>query len=162
MHEGYTTTNNAIQSIVTNLKNRGLQAGSINNSGRAVAWSGSSGSSSSAASGSKTIVVRAKGVAGGESISLKVNNTVVKTWTLTTTMTNYSVATSAAGGTLVQYTNDATGRDVQVDYISVNGAIRQSEAQTTNTGVYRNGACGGGTGGSEFLHCNGYIGFGNI
>ncbi len=163
MHEGYTTTNQAVTTIVANLKNKGLSAGAINNSGQVVAWSGSgSGSSSSASSGSKTIVVRAKGVAGGESISLKINNTVVKTWALTTTMTNYSVVTSAAGGTLVQYTNDATGRDVQVDYISVNGTIRQSEAQTTNTGVYRNGACGGGTGGSEFLHCNGYIGYGNI
>lgn len=122
----------------------------------------SSGSSSSAASGSKTIVVRAKGVAGGESISLKVNNTTVQTWTLTTTMTNYTATTSLSGGTLVQYTNDATGRDVQVDYISVNGTIRQSEAQTTNTGVYQNGACGGGSGLSEWLNCNGYIGYGNI
>ena len=165
MHEGYTTTNNAVQSIVTNLKNRGLQAGSINSSGRAVAWSGGSSGGSSSSSPSttnKTIVVRAKGVAGGESITLKVNNTAVQTWTLTTAMTNYTATTSLAGGTLVQYTNDATGRDVQVDYIGVNGAIRQSEAQSTNTGVYRNGACGGGSGGSEFLHCNGYIGYGNI
>jgi len=165
MHEGYTTTNNAVQSIVTNLNNRGLQAGSINSSGRAVAWSGGSSggsSSSSPSTANKTIVVRAKGVAGGESITLKVNNTAVQTWTLTTAMTNYTATTSLTGGTLVQYTNDATGRDVQVDYISVNGAIRQSEAQSTNTGVYRNGACGGGVGGSEFLHCNGYIGYGNI
>ncbi len=120
------------------------------------------GSSSSAASGSKTIIVRAKGSAGGESISLKVNNTVVKTWTLTTTMTNYSVSTSLAGGTLVEYTNDSGSRDVQVDYISVNGSIRQSEAQSYNTGVYQNGACGGGNGMSEWLNCNGAIGYGNI
>ncbi len=165
MHDGYTTTVQAIPLIVVNLKNRGLQAGSINSNGDAVAWVGGStggGSSSSASSGSKTIIVRARGVTGAESISLKVGNTTVGTKTLTSSMTNYSFTTSATGGALVQYANDATGRDVQVDYISVNGAVRQSEAQTTNTGVYQNGACGGGAGLSEWLHCNGYIGYGNI
>lgn len=165
MHDGYTTTNQAVPTIVANLKNKGLTPGAINNSGQVVAWSGSGGgsSSSSTSSGSsKTIVVRARGVAGGESISLKVNNNTVQTWTLTTTMTNYTATTSLSGGTIVQYTNDSGTRDVQLDYISVNGSVRQAEAQTTNTGVYRNGACGGGSGGSEWLHCNGYIGFGNI
>jgi hypothetical protein len=120
------------------------------------------GSSSSAPSGGKTIVVRARGVAGGESITLKVNGTAVQTWTLSTTMTNYTATTSLSGGSLVEYTNDASGRDVQVDYISVNGSIRQSEAQTYNTGVYQNGACGGGNGLSEWMHCNGAIGYGNL
>lgn len=167
MHDGYSTTNQAIPTIVANLKNRGLQAGSINSNGDAVAWSGGNGgggtSSSSSSSGTgKTLVVRARGVAGSESITVKVGNTTVGTKTLTSTMTNYTFTTSAAGGVLVQYTNDATGRDVQVDYISVNGSVRQAEAQTTNTGVYQNGTCGGGNGLSEWLHCNGYIGFGNI
>jgi endo-1,4-beta-xylanase len=125
--------------------------------------SGGGGSSSSAPSGgSKTIVVRARGTAGGESITLKIGSTNVRTWTLTTSMTNYSVTTNAAGGSLVQYTNDSGNRDVQVDYISVNGSIRQSENQTYNTGVYQNGACGGGSGRSEWLHCNGAIGYGDI
>lgn len=164
MHDGYTTTSQAVPTIIANLKNKGLTPGAINNSGQVVAWSGgtTSSSSSSASGGNKTIVVRAKGVAGGESISLKVNNTTVQTWTLTTTMTSYTATTSLSGSTIVQYTNDSGTRDVQVDYISVNGAVRQSEAQTTNTGVYRNGSCGGGTGGSEWLNCNGYIGYGNI
>jgi endo-1,4-beta-xylanase len=77
-------------------------------------------------------------------------------------MTNRTFTTSVSGNVLVQYANDATGRDVQIDYISVNGSVRQAEAQSTNTGVYQNGACGGGSGLSEWLHCNGYIGFGNI
>lgn len=77
-------------------------------------------------------------------------------------MTNYTATTSLSGGTTVEYANDATGRDVQVDYISVNGSVRQSEAQTYNTGVYQNGACGGGNGMSEWLHCNGAIGYGNL
>jgi len=165
MHDGYSTTNQAVPTIVANLKNKGLSPGAINNSGQVVAWSGNgggSGSSSSASGGNKTVVVRARGVAGGESISLKVNNTTVQTWTLTTSMTNYTATTSLSGGTIVQYTNDSGNRDVQIDYISVNGAIRQAEAQSVNTGVYRNGACGGGSGGSEWLHCNGYIGFGNL
>jgi hypothetical protein len=101
-------------------------------------------------------------VAGQESITLKVNGTAVKTWTLTTSYANYSVTTSLTGGTTVEYTNDATGRDVQVDYISVNGSVRQSEAQSYNTGVYQNGACGGGNGLSEWLNCNGAIGYGNL
>jgi endo-1,4-beta-xylanase len=123
---------------------------------------GGGGSSSSAGGGSKTIVVRARGTAGGESITLKVNNTAVATWSLSTTMTNYTATTSLSGGSLVEYTNDATGRDVQVDYISVNGSVRQSEAQTYNTGVYQNGSCGGGNGLSEWMHCNGAIGYGNL
>ncbi|MFC3116061.1 glycoside hydrolase family 11 protein [Cellvibrio fontiphilus] len=120
------------------------------------------GSSSSAPSGNKTIVVRARGTAGGEQIRLKVNNTTVQTWTLSTTMSNYTVSTSLSGGSLVEYFNDSGNRDVQVDYISVNGSVRQSEAQSYNTGVYQNGACGGGNGGSEWMHCNGAIGYGNL
>lgn len=124
--------------------------------------SGGGSSSSAPSGGSKTIVVRARGTAGGESITLKVNNTVVRTWTLSTTMTNYTTTTSLSGGSLVEYTNDSGNRDVQIDYISVNGSVRQSEAQTYNTGVYQNGSCGGGNGLSEWLHCNGAIGYGNL
>jgi hypothetical protein len=49
---------------------------------------------------------------------------------------------------------------VQVDYIQVNGQTRQSEQQSYNTGLYANGRCGGG-GYSEWMHCNGAIGYGN-
>lgn len=125
---------------------------------------GGGGSSSSAPStgGSKTIVVRARGTAGGESITLRVNNQAVQTWTLGTGMNNYTATTNLSGGSLVEFTNDGGSRDVQIDYISVNGSVRQSEQQTYNTGVYQNGACGGGNGGSEWLHCNGVIGYGNL
>jgi len=110
--------------------------------------------------GSKTIVVRARGVAGGESITLKVNNQNVQTWTLGTGMQNYTATTSLSGGITVAYTNDSGSRDVQVDYIQVNGSTRQSEAQSYNTGLYANGRCGGGSN-SEWMHCNGQIGYGN-
>jgi len=110
--------------------------------------------------GNKTIVVRARGAAGGESISLRVNNATVATWSLTTAMQNFTATTSASGGITVAFTNDGGSRDVQVDYIQVNGETRQSENQSYNTGVYANGACGGGSN-SEWMHCNGAIGYGN-
>jgi hypothetical protein len=110
--------------------------------------------------GNTTIVVRARGTSGSESIQLQVNNATIATWTLSTSMQNYTASTSSNGGINVRFTNDATNRDVQVDYIQVNGSTRQAENQTTNTGVYQNGACGGSR--SEWMHCNGYIGFGNV
>ena len=123
---------------------------------------GGSSSSTPSTGGGKTIVVRARGTSGQESVTLRVNNTAGRTWTLSTTMTDYTMSTSLSGGSVVEFTNDASGRDVQVDYISVNGSVRQSENQTYNTGVYQNGACGGGNGGSEWMHCNGAIGYGNL
>jgi arabinoxylan arabinofuranohydrolase len=108
-----------------------------------------------------SIVVRARGTAGSESISLRIDNTSVATWTLTTGLQNYSASTNLNGAITVAFTNDATGRDVQVDYIVVNGTTRQAEAQSYNTGLWANGSCGGG-GNSEWMHCNGVIGFGNI
>jgi len=109
----------------------------------------------------KTIVVRARGTGGGEQITLKVNNTAVQSWTLNTAMTNYTATTTLSGGSLVQYTNDSPNHDVIVDYISVDGVVRQAEDQTVNTG-YFNGSCGAGGVKSEWMHCNGYIGFGNL
>ena len=123
---------------------------------------GGGSSSSPSTGGSKTIVVRARGTAGGESITLRVNNQAVQTWTLSTGYNNYTATTNLSGGSLVEFTNDGGNRDVQIDYISVNGSIRQSEQQTYNTGVYQNNACGGGSGRSEWLHCNGAIGYGNL
>ena len=108
-----------------------------------------------------SIVVRARGTAGTESVSLRIDNTNVATWTMTTSLQNYSASTNLNGSITVAFTNDATGRDVQVDYIIVNGTTRQAEAQSSNTGVYANGSCGGG-GFSEWLHCNGAIGFGTV
>lgn len=109
--------------------------------------------------GSATIVVRARGTAGSENIRLVVGGSQVGSWTLSTNYQNYTATTSnLTGGILVEFTNDASGRDVQVDYIQVNGSTRQAESQSVNTGLYANGSCGGG-GNSEWMHCNGYIGF---
>jgi hypothetical protein len=110
-----------------------------------------------------TIVVRARGTSGSESIQLQVNNATVATWTLTTSMANYTATTESTGSVVVRFTNDATSpaRDAQVDYIQVNGVTRQAEAQATNTAYYANGRCGGGSN-SELMHCNGYIDFGIV
>ncbi|WP_116811431.1 endo-1,4-beta-xylanase [Steroidobacter cummioxidans] len=113
------------------------------------------------AQSNSTIVVRARGTAGGETISLRVDNANVASWTLTTSYQNYTASTSLTGGITVAFTNDASGRDVQVDYIVVNGETRQSENQSYNTGVYANGSCGGGSN-SEWMHCNGAIGYGPV
>jgi endo-1,4-beta-xylanase len=88
-----------------------------------------------------------------------VNNTPIKTWTLTNSYADYTASTSASGDMQVEYTNDQNGGDTQIDYLSINGQVRQSEAQTYNTGVWGNGSCGGGSK-SEWLHCNGAIGYG--
>jgi hypothetical protein len=117
-------------------------------------------SSGGGGGGSKSFTVRARGTAGGESITLRVNNQNVQTWTLGTSMQNYTASTSLSGGITVAFTNDGGSRDVQVDYIIVNGQTRQSEAQSYNTGLYANGQCGGGSN-SEWMHCNGAIGYGN-
>ena len=113
------------------------------------------------AQSSSSIVVRARGTAGSESITLRVNNSNVATWTLTTSLQNYSASTTLTGNVTVAFTNDATGRDVQVDYIVVNGETRQSENQSSNTGFYANGSCGGGSN-SEWMHCNGAIAYGHV
>jgi len=110
--------------------------------------------------GTKNFTVRARGTAGGESIQLRVNNQTVQTWTLGTAYQNYTATTTLTGGITVAFTNDGGSRDVQVDYIIVNGQTRQSEAQSYNTGLYANGRCGGGSN-SEWMHCNGAIGYGD-
>lgn len=112
-------------------------------------------------SGTTTITLRARGTSGTESIQLQVNNSTIATWTMTTSMANYTATTSATGDIKVRLVDGSSNRDAQVDYIQVNGTTRQAENQTVNTSVYQNGACGGSN--SEWMHCsNGYIGFGNV
>lgn len=113
------------------------------------------------AQSNSTIVVRARGTAGSESISLRVDSANVATWTLTTSYQDYTATTSLTGNVTVAFTNDASGRDVQVDYITVNGQTRQSENQSSNTGLWANGSCGGGSN-SEWMHCNGAIAYGPL
>jgi endo-1,4-beta-xylanase len=127
----------------------------------ATVWSAgsSSGGSSSGGStgGSYNISVRARGTNGSEQIRLIVGGTTVATWTLTTSMATRTASTSLSGGILVEFFNDATGRDVQVDWVQTPAGTMQAENQSYNTGVWQNNSCGGSN--SEWLHCNGAIGF---
>lgn len=107
-----------------------------------------------------TILVRARGTNGTEHIRMTIAGTQVGSWTLTTSFANYTCTTDGTGGINVQFDNDASGRDVQIDYIAVNSITRQAEEQANNTGVYQNSKCGGSN--SEWLHCNGYIDFGDV
>jgi hypothetical protein len=111
-------------------------------------------------SGSNNIVVRARGTSGSENITLQVNGQSVASWTLSTSMQDYSASTDLSGDISVNFTNDASGRDVQVDYIQVNGETLQAEDQSNNTSAYANGTCGGGSY-TEWMHCNGAITFAN-
>src|SRR5690554_4220801 len=115
---------------------------------------------SHAQASTNTIVVRMSGVAGSESVSLQVGGTTVNTWTPTSSMASYTATTGSSGEIRVAFTNDADGRDVQVDYLTVNGETRQAEDQSTNTASYNNG-CGLGSH-SEWMYCSGYISFGNV
>nr|AQQ74637.1 GH11 Xylanase [uncultured bacterium]AWD75440.1 xylanase [uncultured bacterium] len=136
------------------------EGGGSSNGGSSNGGSSNGGSSNGGSGGTKNFVVRARGSTGGETISLRVNNQTVQNWTLGTSMQNYTASTNLSGGITVHFTNDSGNRDVQVDYIQVNGQTRQSEQQSYNTGLYANGRCGGG-GYSEWMHCNGAIGYGN-
>jgi GH35 family endo-1,4-beta-xylanase len=159
----YIVVNGTTRQSENQTSNTGLYANGSCGGGSNSEWMHCNGAIAYGALGSSgnSIVVRARGTAGTESISLRVNNTNVATWTLTTALQNYTASTSLTGAITLAFTNDATGRDVQVDYIIVNGTTRQAEAQSSNTGLYANGSCGGGSL-SEWLHCNGAIAFGNV
>jgi endo-1,4-beta-xylanase len=116
----------------------------------------------SSGGGSNAIVVRARGTVGGEHIVLKVDNSTIADWNLSTSYQDYTASTNNTGGSLVCFDNDGGDKDVQIDYIKVNGSTRQAEDQSYNTGVWQNDECGGGDGHSEWLHCDGCIGFGDI
>jgi len=57
----------------------------------------------------------------------------------------------------VEYINDTSNRDAEVDYLSINGSIMQAEEQFANTAVYQDNSCGGSY--SQNMNCPGYIEF---
>ena len=108
--------------------------------------------------GSYPIRVHARGTTGQEIINLTVGGIVVATWQLSTSFQDYTVNTSLGGGINVVYINDGGTRDVIVDYLAINNVIHQAEDQTEGDAAWGNGYCGGGHF-TEWMHCNGYLGF---
>ncbi|WP_045825375.1 glycoside hydrolase family 11 protein [Teredinibacter turnerae] len=152
--EGYRSTGSSDISV-TEGSAGGSSSGSSSGGG-----SSSSGSSSSSSGGNGgAITVRARGTNGDERISLNVGGSAVASWTMSTSYQNYTYTGGATGDIQVEYTNDASGRDVILDYVQVNGETRQAEDMEYNTATYANGECGGGSF-SETMHCSGVIGFG--
>ncbi|KUI98205.1 glycoside hydrolase family 11 protein [Vibrio sp. MEBiC08052] len=109
---------------------------------------------------STDIVVRAMGISGQEHINLLINGTAVADWNLSNSFQEYTYRGRAAGDIQVQYDNDATGRDVVLDWVYANGETRKATDMEYNTSTYDNGKCGGGSY-SGNMDCNGVIGFGN-
>jgi endo-1,4-beta-xylanase len=124
--------------------------------------SGLGSSATNCSSTGNTIVVRARGNTGSETVELELNDNTVQTWNVTTSYQSFTYTTSLTSANIKVYFDDAGGgsNDVQVDYIQVNGTTLQAENQATNTGVWQNGGCGGSY--SEWLHCEGYIDFGTL
>ena len=102
--------------------------------------------------------IRARGVQGTEQMALQIGGQTVKSWTVSTSMQDYSYSGSQTGSVRVAITNDqGANHDLRIDKLTVDGTTYQAEAQAVNTGVWQNGSCGGSN--SEWLHCSGYIQF---
>ena len=112
---------------------------------------------------SHTITIRARGNAGGEHIHLLIDGKPVNGgWSLGTGYQEYTATVSGSGDINVKFDNDGGTKDVVVDWLKVdNRNPRQAENMQYNTGVFANGRCGG-AGYSQWMHCNGVIGFGKI
>ncbi|WP_298545589.1 endo-1,4-beta-xylanase [uncultured Aquimarina sp.] len=113
----------------------------------------------------QNIIVRVKGDCGGESMSLQIGGSDVKTWnSIGTAFANFQYTGNDSGAIRVRFINDGNqnqcDKNIQIDYISINGNVYQAEGQEINTGVYQNGSCGGAY--SQSLHCGGYIQFNDL
>lgn len=110
-----------------------------------------------------TIRIRARGNAGGEHINLLINGQPVNGgWWLGTAYQEYTATVSGDGDINVEFDNDGDQRDVVIDWLKVDNQIpRQAENMQYNTGAFANGQCGGGSY-TQWMHCNGRIGFGKI
>lgn len=110
-----------------------------------------------------TIRIRARGNAGGEHIHLLINGQSVNTgWWLTTAFQEFTHTVIGDGDINIKYDNDGGNKDVRIDWVKVDSQNpRQAENMQYNTGAFANGRCGGGSY-SEWMHCNGVIGFGKV
>ena len=119
------------------------------------------GSTGGSSGGSCTLTLRARSTDGQGAVRLVVGGNTVGDWTFGTSMSTRSVTLwSSKGDCYVEFYNDASGRDMQIDYLQVCGSTRQAENQSYNTAAW-DGECGGGSY-TEWMHCNGILGFGSV
>lgn len=94
---------------------------------------------------------------------LKVKNVEVARWTVTSTLTQYStkISTRDPREISVHFVNDGGPRDLNVDYIQIDGDVYHSNAKNIYaTGVWRSETgCSSGYFEQEWLNCNGYFRF---
>jgi hypothetical protein len=117
--------------------------------------------------GGAVITIRASGTEDGgvyPDMQLLIDDSVVATYTVTGTMTDYEYqydsALTDASRIKVRFINDSGPRNLRVDHISIDGVIYESEASTTySTGTWSSGTgtCADRFAQSEWLHCNGYF-----
>ena len=108
-----------------------------------------------------SIVVRARGTAGTESVSLRVNNTNVATWTMTTACRTTPRRRTSPAPSPSRSPMTPLAATCRWTTSSSTGKRARPRRRASNTGLYANGSCGGG-GFSEWMHCNGAIAFGNV
>ena len=113
-----------------------------------------------AQSGSSTVVVRARGAAGGESITLRVDNSNVATWTLTTTYQTFNATTNLNGTS--PWRSPMTAAAATCRWITSSSTARHANRRTrartpgfTRTELRRRLN-------SEWMHCNGAITYGPV
>ena len=108
------------------------------------------------------VVVRALGRSGNEVMQLRIDGNAVESWTVNTTWEEFTVTVPDAAAIdmlEVQYVNDASGRDLRVDYVELAGDRYQSESPNTyslGTHVGTSG-CAERASSSEWLHCSGWF-----
>ena len=113
------------------------------------------------AQSSSSIVVRARGTAGSESITLRVDNSNVATWTLSTS--SRPTARRRTSPAASRWRSPMTALAATCRWITSSSTAKPASRRTRapTPGFYANGSCGGG-GNSEWMHCNGAIAYGPV
>ncbi|MFT7475495.1 MAG: hypothetical protein ACI81L_002434 [Verrucomicrobiales bacterium] len=110
----------------------------------------------------QTLGIRAMGRSGSEIMHLRVNGTAVKSWTVASQWKLYTfdvASTTDIAQAEVQFVNDASTRDLRVDYLELDGTRFQSESSATlaKGSFTQSTRCNERRSTSEWLYCNGWF-----
>ncbi len=110
--------------------------------------------------------VRARGTTGEETVNLEVNGSVVETFNLSQSLQvlSHNFSGGAVESLRVVFDNDGSSslgadKNVNVDYVEVDGQRIETEDPSTLSLGSWNGSCGEGYKQSEWLHCNGWFAY---